>query len=38
VALLGWHKAGPNGRARMRAARDAARGGVYRVAARVVGG
>jgi len=38
VALLGWHKAGPSGRARMRAARDAARGGVYRVAARVVGG
>ena len=38
VALLAWHKAGPNGRARMRAARDAARGGVYRVAARVVGG
>ena len=38
VALLGWHKAGSNGRARMRAARDAARGGVYRVAARVVGG
>ena len=28
----------PSGRARMRAARDAARGGVYRVAARVVGG
>ena len=41
AALLTWHKAGPAGRARMRAARDAARGGVYRgmaAAARVVGG
>ena len=39
VALLAWHKAGPAGRARMRAARDAARGGVYRAwPRRVVGG
>lgn len=38
VALLAWHRAGPGHRARMRAARDAARGGAYRMAARVVGG
>ncbi len=41
VSLLAWHGAGAAGRARMRRARDAARGGVYRglaAAARVVGG
>lgn len=35
-ALLAWHKAGPAGRARMRAARESTRSGIYQGVARLL--